>query len=339
MSDYICRFCNASHSTANGLRQHHYLLESNVNGRRAPFYPSASFNINGEWRATEYERLYGDLNLKINMRDALNESETFIREILFSFPLHVRFNVKVEVKLVKNLPNDELDIIDQFFTAPSQILNRQQDFPRTFNESVEQLLSQLETFQSNGSGWTLLQVTRVILNVSSYLPRSFGCFSKLPDELRSKTHSLLNIKDEEERCFKLAVLASCFPATAGNHNHTRPNQYLQHENEFWFPSNYPITFPDLERFCKKNRNVALTVIEYDTKSKCFFPLRCDQSDREFKVILLAVDNHFYAVKNVNALLTPSNYHYGNQSPVVFCLNCLNSFKSQRCLENHISICG
>src|SRR5690606_36932889 len=87
------------------------------------------------------------------------------------------------------------------------------------------------------------------------------------------------------------------------------------------------------------RDVALTVIEYDTKTRCFFPLRCDQSDKEFKAILLAVDNHFYAVKNANALLQPSNYRARDSGGIVFCLNCLNSFNSQSALDRHISICG
>ena len=334
-----CPICGARHETPRGLRHHHLLVEPNVNGEFAPFYLVRDFSPNGEWRASEYERVYGDENFSFDMRDALNESEPIIRKILDSFNHRVRVNIKVEARMIKNLSAEEVDFVDQFFSTPSQILTEINDFPRLYTTSIEILSDQLETFQANGSGWTLFLILRVILTVSSYLPRTFGCFNSLPSELKIKRCSLTNIKDNQERCFKLAVLASCFPVKASHKHPNRPSQYLKHEDKFWFPSRYPVSLSDIKTFCKRNHNVALTLIEYETESKCFFPLRCDQSNKEFKIILLAVNNHFYPVRNVNALLRPSNYHYGSDSQVVFCLNCLNSFHSQKSLDNHVAICG
>lgn len=91
-----------------------------------------------------------------------------------------------------------------------------------FYEMVEQILVTTNNFASHGSGWTVSNIDRIIVNTLAFSPIRAGTFLELPPELR-KEHFLLNIKTRnDERCF-----AHCY-AAAHSLNHG-PALYETHD--------------------------------------------------------------------------------------------------------------
>ena len=66
-----------------------------------------------------------------------------------------------------------------------------------FNE----IIYRLESWISHGSGRIVEEIISQYLNLSSYLPLSGGTYSELPSELKHPMKGLINIKNDDNKCF------------------------------------------------------------------------------------------------------------------------------------------
>ena len=69
------------------------------------------------------------------------------------------------------------------------------------NQSFQEIIYRLENWVSNGNGWTVEEIISQFLNVSSYLPLSGSTYTKLPAELQHPMKGLINIKNNDNKCF------------------------------------------------------------------------------------------------------------------------------------------
>ena len=68
---------------------------------------------------------------------------------------------------------------------------------KCFNE----ISYRLESWISHGSGWIVEEIISQYLNLSSYLPLSGSTYIKLPKELDHPMKALINIQNEDNKCF------------------------------------------------------------------------------------------------------------------------------------------
>ena len=54
---------------------------------------------------------------------------------------------------------------------------------------------------SHGSGWNVGSILNQYLNISSYKPLSGSTYWKLPKELSYQMKGLINIKNDDKKCF------------------------------------------------------------------------------------------------------------------------------------------
>ena len=69
------------------------------------------------------------------------------------------------------------------------------------SQSFQEIIHRLENWISNGSGWIVEEIISQFLNVSSYLPLSGSTYIKLPKELDHPMKGLINIKNNDNKCF------------------------------------------------------------------------------------------------------------------------------------------
>ena len=55
---------------------------------------------------------------------------------------------------------------------------------------------------SEGSGWTIQSVDNHYLNIVQYQPMKGSSYIKLPQELRNSKKGLINMKNEDNECFR-----------------------------------------------------------------------------------------------------------------------------------------
>ena len=69
------------------------------------------------------------------------------------------------------------------------------------DECFSEIIYRLENWISHGSGWIVEKFINQSLNISSYLLLSGSTYMKLPEELSHRMKGLINIKNNDNKCF------------------------------------------------------------------------------------------------------------------------------------------
>ena len=69
------------------------------------------------------------------------------------------------------------------------------------DNSIQEIIYRLDIWVGNGSGWIAEEKINQYLNISSYLPLSGSTYIKLPAELNHPIKGLINIKNNNNKCF------------------------------------------------------------------------------------------------------------------------------------------
>ena len=67
--------------------------------------------------------------------------------------------------------------------------------------SFQEILYMIDVWINNGSGWNVESIESQYINISTYRPLSGSSYVKLPAELRSSKKGLINIKNNDQKCF------------------------------------------------------------------------------------------------------------------------------------------
>ena len=69
------------------------------------------------------------------------------------------------------------------------------------DQCFNEIIFRLENWISRGSGWVVQDILSQYLSLSSYLPLSGSTYIKLPKELQQNKKGLINIKNNDNKCF------------------------------------------------------------------------------------------------------------------------------------------
>ena len=69
------------------------------------------------------------------------------------------------------------------------------------NESFEEILNLLDAWINESSAWTIDQIDRLYINTPNYEPLLGSSYISLPENLRNSMKGLINLKNEDRKCF------------------------------------------------------------------------------------------------------------------------------------------
>ena len=101
-------------------------------------------------------------------------------------------NAKSYVKKYK--PNGEIEFRPVYFKT---VINYRFDLGNSFQE----ILYRIDNWINKGSGWIVALIDSQYINVLTYVPLSGRSYTKLLPELRSSKNGLINIKNNDQKCF------------------------------------------------------------------------------------------------------------------------------------------
>src|SRR5437868_6150443 len=177
------------------------------------------------------------------------------------------------------------------------------------------------------------------IRTAEYRPFHGSSYIPLPSELKNK-HAIVNVQNQDEKCFVWAVLASLYPVQK---NSNRVSKYEQHLAELDIDGfEFPIKKHQIKSFEKKN-NISINVFGWDSSEKdkpCELFLvqpSCIESDREVDLLLISEGEkqHYCTIRNFSRLCSSLSKHDGQS---FWCRFCFHRFSSQRTLDSHTSIC-
>ena len=77
--------------------------------------------------------------------------------------------------------------------------------------AFQEILYMTDNWINEGSGWIVELIESQYINISTYRPLSGSSYVKLPAELRSSKKGLINIKNNDQKCFRLCHIRHINP--------------------------------------------------------------------------------------------------------------------------------
>ena len=207
------------------------------------------------------------------------------------------------------------------------------DIEAAVDAAITCLTRRLDAYMAEGSGWTLDAVLDITIHMAAYQPLYGASYLSTPPKLAVRK-SIVNVRNDDNKCFMWAVLAGLHPAT----RHTeRLSKYAGFEAEFDMAGiAFPVATGDIGRFEAQN-GVSVNVFGYE--DAVVYPLRLTElRDRPHVNLLLLADGekrHYVLVKNLSRLVARRSGHDGVSFP---CVYCLHVFCRADLLADHIPHC-
>jgi len=141
------------------------------------------------------------------------------------------------------------------------------------------------------------------------------------------------VKNEDNQCFKWAVLSALHPAEIHS---DRLSKYHQYKDELNFQGlTFPMTLNQISKFEELNE-ISINIITFnDDEGRARRPLYVSKFDFQQFVDLLYWEEHFAWIKDLGRFLYDINKHKERK---LICRRCFGHFKYDKAFENHKRLC-
>ena len=109
-----------------------------------------------------------------------------------------RYQITVKILLKKYKLNREIEFSPVYFNSLTKtIINNR----FKLEESFQEILYRIDAWINEGSGWIIESIESQYINMSVYTPLAGNPYIDLPIKLRGSKKGLINIKNEDQKCF------------------------------------------------------------------------------------------------------------------------------------------
>ena len=84
------------------------------------------------------------------------------------------------------------------------------DYDYLCEKAISKILKKFEEWVSEGSGWVMKRINSITLKIARYHPIKGKSYIKTPEKIVNK-HAIINIQNEDEKCFLYSYIASKYP--------------------------------------------------------------------------------------------------------------------------------
>jgi len=199
----------------------------------------------------------------------------------------------------------------------------------------EENVNRIADWLSEGSQWVIDEILDHYLNIVSYVPSRGNSYIELPVNLRNSKKGLINLKNEDGKCFLWCHVRHLKPEKV------QPERIKLTDKEFARKLDYtgvtfPVKIPDISKIEKQN-SININLFGYDEGS--LYPIRISKEKYDVHMELLYIQekekSHYVYIKNFNRLMFNFTNHKETKN---FCVYCLHCFSSNNPLERHQPDC-
>ena len=222
-----------------------------------------------------------------------------------------------------------------YFNSPPQTIINNPEINESLEVSKQNILNKIAVWISEGSGWTIQSVDNHYLNVVKYKPMKGSSYIKLPQELRNSAKGLINMKNEDNECFRWCHIRHLNPQDKYPQRIKKVDKkYI--ENLDYTGIEFPVATKQYNKIEKQN-NININVFGYEDKQP--YPIYVSKEKyTDCLNLLLITENenkHYVLIKDFNKFMYNQTKHKERKH---FCMHCLQCFSSERVLTNHKENC-
>lgn len=276
-----------------------------------------------------------------------------LREYInFKFNMEL-FAVYVKTTCEKDDDDDDDEMYDlKSFNTKMVTILAATDLDTTYQDMSQIIITKMSEFQERDSGWSLVYISHIEINVNKYSPLGGSSFIALNKKIQNKK-ACININNDDEYCFKWAVISALVQPEAhasrmssyGIEDITASVIELPNQNCVNFSGlAFPLKVSDIAIFEKNNPNISVNVFGVDDidQETIIGPFYCTQKEKTVHINLLLLQQedrkHYLWIKNISRLLRSqftSDYH----GEFLLCNQCLLKFTSTEQFNIHHSECN
>ena len=177
--------------------------------------------------------------------DLLNEAKGF------------KYQITLKITLKKH-KNTEIEFAPVYFNSTTKtVINHKFSLENAFQE----ILYRIDNWINEGSGWIVELIESQYINISTYRPLSGSSYVKLPAELRSSKKGLINIKNNDQKCFLWCHVKHINPVKIHTERITREVKKLANDLDY-DGIEFPVREKDFSKIETKN-NICINVYCYE----------------------------------------------------------------------------
>ena len=209
---------------------------------------------------------------------------------------------------LKKLAKDEIVYKTAYFNSKPQTIINNIETPEALQLSKQQILNMIAQWISEGSGWTIESVDNHYLNIVQYQPMKGSSYIKLPQELRNSAKGLINMKNEDNECFRWCHIRHLNPQDKN------PQRIKKTDKEYINKLDYsgiefPVTIKQYNKIEKQNE-ININVFGYENKSPYPIHVSKEKYDRHMNLLLITEDEnkHYVLIENFNTFMLNKTKH-------------------------------
>ena len=259
--------------------------------------------------------------------------ENHITKILTSMK-GLKFVETLKVTFKKQDGDGTLYKTAYFNSKPKTIINNT-EINEALQLSKQQILNMIAQWISEGSGWTIESVDNHYLNIVQYQPMKGSSYIKLPQELRNSAKGLINMKNEDNECFRWCHIRHLNPQDI------HPERIKKSDKEYINKLDYsgiefPVTIKQYNKIEKQNE-ININVFGYENKQPYPIYVSKEKYDNQMNLLLITENEnkHYVLIKDFNSFMYNQTKHKESKH---FCMHCLQCFSSERVLSDHKDNC-
>lgn len=249
----------------------------------------------------------------------------------------IKWYIVAQVKLTREDRDGDVRTVEPYFRSVTYSLLGTDTFDsHDLNEALQKLVTGLEKYIHESSGWILQNVIKLDINTILYKPLGGSSYVELPKTLAS-SHTVLNIRNKDNKCFVWAVLAGIHQV---DHNANIVENYLPYEHELNMKGiDYPVALCKINQFEKQNEGFSINVFGWESNE--IYPLRITRKKgKKYHINLLYLKkgdiSHYCVIRDLNGFLYRTK---SNRNKMYFCPYCLNGFTREDLMMNHREFCA
>ncbi|XP_068731100.1 uncharacterized protein [Montipora capricornis] len=247
----------------------------------------------------------------------------------------LKFIETLRVTFEKQTGREEKIIKTAYFNSQPQTITNDTQIELALSLSKQVILNKIAVWISEGSGWTVQSVDNHYLNVVKYEPMKGSSYIKLPNKLKHSAKGLINMKNEDNECFRWCHIRHLNPQDKDPQRIKKSDKAFI-ENLNYSGIEFPVTTKQYNKIEKQNE-ININVFGYENKQK--YPIYVSKEKYEDCMNLLLIteneNKHYVLIKDFNKFMYDITKHEKRKH---FCMYCLQHFTSERVLNNHKENC-
>ena len=177
-----------------------------------------------------------------------NKGFKFVETIVVSFE-----------KLKNGEPEEEM----VYFNSKAQIIMNVSDIKPTLKMSQEKKMKDIAEWLKEGSGWTTDGVLEHYFNLVNYKPLEGKSYIPLPKELQNSLKGLINVKNEDNECFRWCHIRYLNPQEVHPERIKKTDKKIVQELNYQ-GVDFPVSLKDYNKIEEQN-NINTNVFGYENK--------------------------------------------------------------------------